>query len=111
MGRARESAAEWARRVAAWRRSGESGSEYAERHGWNARTLTWWASELRRRTAGRSSATPTPSFVKVVTRDEPSVRATPPLELILPGVGTVRVSAGTDLALLRSVVHALGARE
>jgi transposase len=97
MGRAKEGACEWARRVGAWRRSGESAAEYAERHGWNPRTLTWWASELRRRAVGRLAGSSTPSFVEVVTRDEPSVRATSPLELILPGVGTVRVSAGYPL--------------
>jgi hypothetical protein len=44
----RESRQEWARRVAAWRRSGETAKVFASRHGWNASSLHWWSSQGRR---------------------------------------------------------------
>jgi hypothetical protein len=49
------------------------------------------------------------TFVEVVERREPPAVAG--LELVVPRVGTVRISAGTDLTLLRAVVDALGGRE
>ena len=65
---------------------------------------------MRRRGGGEGrAASPLAAFVQVVERDEP--RAVGVLELIVPRVGTVRISTGTDLALLRAVVDALGGRE
>jgi len=100
---------EWGRRVASWRSSGASAAEFAAREGWNARTLTWWGTQLRRRGKETPPASPVASFVEVVERRAPVAVGT--LELIVAGVGTVRVSTGTDLVLLRAVVDALGGRQ
>jgi hypothetical protein len=114
----RANAAEWTRRVAAWRSSGTSAAEYAALMGWTPRTLAWWGAEVSRRgRAGGTSkaggqASPSPSFVEVVERHEP--RPAPPavpLELVIPRVGTVRISTGADLELLRAVLGALGVGE
>ena len=35
---------EWAKRVDAWRRSGESAATFCARHGWSPKTLAWWSS-------------------------------------------------------------------
>jgi len=57
---------EWERRVEAWRSSGESASAFAERNGWNARTLTWWATRgLRARRAVIAAAADNVKFVEV----------------------------------------------
>ena len=110
MVKTRTKAAEWVRRVALWESSGETAEAFAAREGWNARTLTWWGAQFRRR-GGRDAATSlTPSFVKVVERRETAAAAAP-LELVVPRIGTVRISTGTDLVFLRAVVDALGVRE
>jgi len=109
MARTSASAVEWGRRVASWRSSGASAAEFAAREGWNARTLTWWGTQLRRRGKETPPASPVASFVEVVERRAPVAVGT--LELIVAGVGTVRVSTGTDLVLLRAVVDALGGRQ
>lgn len=110
MARTRSNAAEWSRRVALWRSSGESALEFATREGWNARTLTWWGTQVRRRGGASRAASPVASFVEVVERREAPTPAAA-LELVVPRVGTVRISTGTDLVLLRAVVDALGGRE
>ena len=45
-GAVRRSAAEWAREVPAWRRSGLTCREYAAAHGLKATTLSWWSWKL-----------------------------------------------------------------
>jgi hypothetical protein len=79
------------------------------RAGWNARTLAWWGTQIRRRGGETPAASPVATFVEVVECREPPAVAG--LELVVPRVGTVRISAGTDLTLLRAVVDALGGRE
>lgn len=108
MAKARANAAEWARRVAAWRSSGESATKFAARDGWNPKTLSWWSTRLLRREEGARAAPPMASFVQVVERPERQPSA---LELVVPRVGTVRISTSTDLVLLRAVIDALGGRE
>jgi hypothetical protein len=49
------------------------------------------------------------AFVEVAERRETPASAV--LDLIVPRVGTVRISTGTDLVFLRAVVDALGGRE
>lgn len=44
---ARRGAAEWAKVVASWERSGESAKVFAARRGIAAGTLTWWRWRLR----------------------------------------------------------------
>jgi hypothetical protein len=43
----RQTRREWAQRVAAWRRSGQSSKEFAAGAGINASTLLWWSTKLR----------------------------------------------------------------
>lgn len=109
MGRARASKSEWIKRVRAWRASGESAGDYSARHGWNERTLTWWASRL-----GRSGdlAVPRIDFVQFVERREatPKPGEQTGLEVVLSHGRCIRVHAGADLGLLRAVVEALEVR-
>jgi hypothetical protein len=43
----RQTRREWVRRVAAWRRSGQTSKEFAAGAGVNASTLLWWSTRLR----------------------------------------------------------------
>jgi len=107
---ARASALEWKSRVDSWRRSGESATSFASRHGWNAKTLWWWGAELERRASRGSrpaSAVQTPRFVELVQGPEAFGEAAS-LELVLSLGAVVRVSKTTDLGLLRAVVAAVG---
>jgi transposase len=52
----RQTRREWARRVAAWRRSGQSAKEFAARAGVNASTLLWWSTKLRSDGVGAQAA-------------------------------------------------------
>jgi len=113
MARPRASAAEWAKRVRGWRASGDSAAVYAEQRGWNAGTLTWWASRVGR---AKTRAEPAVAFVRVVERREDAV-ATPEerpqagaIEVQLGRGRTIRVVQGVDVELLRAVVDALEAR-
>lgn len=113
MARPRASAAEWAKRVRGWRTSGESAAVYAERHGWNAATLTWWASRAGR---AKTPADRAVEFVRVVERREDAA-VTPEerphagvIEVQLGRGRSIRVVRGVDVELLRAVVEALEAR-
>ncbi|MBK9129712.1 MAG: hypothetical protein IPM13_18300 [Phycisphaerales bacterium] len=103
----------WAKRVAAWRGSGLTCKEFAEREGLGPwRTLRYWAWRLdRERPASKSK------LVKVVREPSPSVvRAVPTkvTELELR-VGESRIAVRFDLApedlapILATLAAALGA--
>ena len=86
----------WARRVAAWRASGQTADTFAAGRGFAGSTLPWWASHL-----GRQKA----ALVRVVpTRD---VERATSIEVHV-GAARVVVRRGFDRALLASVVEALG---
>ena len=101
---------EWARRVSKWRASGEDAGVFAARRGWNARTLTWWASTLKRRAASTAPAKSVAvQFARVVVK-EPVPCASPgtgTIEILLSRGRCVRVSAGFAPDLLRAVVETL----
>ena len=101
-------AAEWAKRVSAWRASGQTAEVFAERRGWNGGTLTWWASTLKRRGAETSGARV--QFARVVASQAsapPSSSAAPSVEVVLSRGRTVRVSKGFAPDVLRAVVETL----
>ena len=83
----------WAKRVAAWRASGQTATEFASRGGFQGRTLRWWAWRLRDRGS---------NFVRVVRALEPAARESA-IELELGGV-RVLVRAGFDRGALGEVL-------
>jgi hypothetical protein len=115
MARPRASAVEWAKRVRAWRASGQDAAAYAAARGWNPRTLTWWASP-----AGRARVAPSTKVEFVEVQEERSGGAPHvaphasvqggAIEVRLGGTRSIRVESGSDLALLRAVVEVLEAR-
>jgi len=101
MGTPRESRQEWAKRVASWRRSGETAQAFAARHGWNSSTLRWWSSEGRR---ARGDGV---AFVEV-TPTRP-VFAKPFIDVILRNGRRLRVRGDADPEMIASLARALEA--
>lgn len=103
------SAAQWSRRVADWRRSGQRASVFAAARGWNPRTLTWWASRLNR---GAAVASQVRLLPLVAEPPEPAVVGSAPssLRIEAPRGCAIEVQNGFDAELLRQVVSALELR-
>jgi hypothetical protein len=93
----------WAERVAQWRASGQTVTEYARGREYQASTLRWWSSRVGRGVVERSSGASV-RMVRVVAAAKPSESA---LSVRVGGV-LVEIRPGFDVALLREVVHALG---
>lgn len=90
--------ATWAKRVEAWRASGERADVFAQGKGYEGSTLRWWSSRL-----GRAER---PRFVRLVPKVP--VVAVDAGMVIEVGHARVRVKAGFDTKLLAEVVAALG---
>jgi hypothetical protein len=90
--------AKWVERVRAWRASGESARDFANRHGFAESTLHGWSSRLSR--------PDTPGFLRLVPR--PAAAAAPSEMIVEVGPARIRVASGFDAALLEDVVRALG---
>lgn len=101
---ARASASEWAQRVAAWRSSGKSAAAFADKHGYSAKSLQWWSSELRRR--GEASSEPAVKLARVV-RGRSVTSSSGPSVVVWVGEARVEVQAGADRATLELVLGAL----
>lgn len=100
-------AEEWRKRVRRWRASGESSRVFAASIGCNARTLTWWASRLKR--APSPKASQTFDLVRVVAAPPVEGPGTP-VEIILSCGHVLRVERGFDAVTLRAVIAALDER-
>lgn len=100
-------AAEWAERVKAWRRSGLTSEQYAERHELSARSLLWWSSHLRRHAAAAESEGSAVRLARVVRRAEPSA-ASSAVVIELHGA-RVLVGAGAAAATVMIAIAALRA--
>jgi transposase len=91
----------WAARVREWKRSGLTAAEFAERQGLNARTLTWWSSQL-----GRSAlAISQPPVVEVMVTPRADVASS--LEVVLASGIRVAVPVGFDEATLGRLLTVL----
>lgn len=90
-------------RVLAWQRSGESADKFATRHGYNPRTLQWWATTGKRRMHAK---TPVPAFVEV-TSDLAHPASAAQVEVVLRGGRTLRISGGIAEAMLRTLITVL----
>jgi hypothetical protein len=88
----------WAKRVDAWRESGETTDVFAQGKGYAASTLRWWSSRL-----GRVEK---PRFVQLVPKA--SVAQVDAGVVVEVGHARIRVTAGFDTRLLAEVVATLG---
>lgn len=95
---------EWARLVARWRASGESGRRFADRHGLSTTSLYTWG---RRLAVEGHDAEAEPSFTEVrVVGAEPSVQDGR-LEVVTRSGRAVRVLGEVDVDQLRAVLEAV----
>lgn len=88
------SRAQWLSEVRQWRRSGQSGADYAKAHDLDQGTLAWWASRLRGEVAAeparkRKSA---PAFLAVRVRETPTRLVEGSLEVVLANGRCVRIN-------------------
>lgn len=101
-------ASEWAARVSSWRSSGLTSAEFCSRHGYSARSLLWWSSQLRRSRRGTSSKTTAVRLARVVRTPSPPSTATAVL-IELEGA-RVAVGSAVSAETLRVVFEALRGR-
>ncbi len=92
----------WTERVQEWRASGLAAPEFAQGRGYEASTLRYWASRLRRTAEGRPYVRGVRMARVKVTR-----RAPEPL-VVTVGAARIEVRPGFDVSLLREVVVAIG---
>jgi hypothetical protein len=100
-GATKKTEAKWAERVRAWRASGETAEEFAERQGYAPSTLQVWSSRVARAEA--------PRFLRVVPQPKAAAAVAADAGLVVEvGSSRVRVTTGFDAALLVEVVRVLG---
>jgi len=103
-------AAEWAKRVERWKRSGLSAAAYGAREGIPGDQLSWWKWHLGRkasvpqRGAGAAPVTFVPA--RLVDRGPP-VRAEGQVEVVLGNGRLVRVVGAVDLKVLADTIRAI----
>ena len=97
--------AEWARRVAAWRSSGQSAAEFARSQGLALGTLKWWVSRLKRPPTSKAKPSTGVAMIRVQRETPREVSA---VSVELAGA-VVRVMPGADEATLTAVFGALRA--
>lgn len=101
------SAAEWAKRVKAWRASGATAGEFATGKGFADSTLRWWSWQLSKREPPAAVVEPM-RLVRLVRHAADAGRASPVVAAspVTIEVGGARVSvvAGFDRQTLREVL-------
>jgi len=98
--------AKWQSRVADWRASGETAEAFAVGKGYEASTLRFWSSQLRRKGSGVVAAVgPMVTMARVVRARSAADGAG---VTVTVGRASVVVTRGFDAELLREVIAALG---
>ena len=99
----REAATTWARRIEAWRQSGQSQAAYCRDHGFKAGTFSYWLrkerSEMGVRVGREGSA-----LVPVVVREAGAAWS---IEVVLPNGIRLQVPGGADAAHVRALTEVL----
>jgi hypothetical protein len=95
----KETEAEWAERVAAWRESGLSAPRFVAGKSFAASTLRYWASRLK----GAPSQGPTIMFARVERTEQAATR---PVTVLLVDA-RLEVFADTDEAALAKAIRAV----
>ncbi len=91
----------WSERVRGWRASGRTATEFAVGAGFEASTLRYWASRLK-----RAEDAPRP-HARLLRVTPTSAGVSAPL-VVVAGGARIEVRAGFDATLLRDVVRAPG---
>jgi len=98
----------WNERVRAWRASGQAAPEFAAGRGFEASTLRYWASRLRRRPAEEAPTPADGARVRMVRVTPVATSAVTKPVTVSIGAARIDVHAGFDRELLRAIVDALG---
>ena len=104
---------QWRKLVSQWERSGLSAGEFAAtRSNLHPRTLTWWASKLRRDAREQQSATNDEGFLTVVVAESPAqldgVAERQPVEVVLTNGIRLRFEHRLDRSGLGELATAFG---
>lgn len=97
----------WAERVREWKASGQTAKGFAEGREFKSSTLVYWASCLRRGSAGAAPPEKRQPRVRMV-RVVPVCSSPDDSIVVAVGAARVAVRSGFDAGLLRQVVEALG---
>ena len=110
----------WRRTIAEHARSGLSIAVFCRREGLTPHTYRWWRQELARRdrpgTSDKADRAPSPSTELTIRSAFLPVQVIPdapervPIEIVLPGGPTVRVTRGFDPPTLVAVLSVLEGR-
>lgn len=107
----------WRERVASWKKSGQTATEYARQIGVRPQTLAWWGWRIRTQPAkpGKEPAKPQAAGfveIRVSTSETEEEREAPaePLELMLGEGLRLRIPVRFDEGSLRRVVATLGGK-
>jgi hypothetical protein len=91
---------QWRRLIQLWKNSGLSVQAFCSRHNITQPSFYAWRRELRQRDAATAFVP-----VRVVTDDQPA--SSTPIEILLPGGCSVRITHGFDPATLRQLLVVL----
>lgn len=94
--------------MSSWRSSGLTSAEFCSRHGYSARSLLWWSSQLRRKRTGKASKPAEVRLARVVRT--PSTPSTASAVLIELEGARVAVGSAASAETLRAVFDALRGR-
>lgn len=100
-------ASDWAKRVEAWRASGQRASEFCKGREYSAKRLQWWSWHLGRKGVRGSLSSHAVTLARVVRK--PDWERAPNAAAIMVHVGAVRVdvTSGADRAALATVLDVL----
>src|SRR5215471_1039120 len=91
----------WRERIAAQERSGLSVEQFCKEQGLNNPSFYYWRKRLRQQTAVRFA------LIETGVAPQPPARSEHYLELVLPAGERLRIGAGVNAAVLRTVLEAL----
>jgi hypothetical protein len=103
----------WAERVAGWRSSGQTSTEYCEGRGFTASGLRHWAYRLGKASGTKAGALARRPPVRVVRMERIADRVSPAAPSgvgLTIEIGAVRVvvPAGFDMEMVKNVLEAVG---
>ena len=93
----------WSKRVARWKASGKTATEFAREHGLSESSLKWWAWKLGAKRREAKTVSPL-TFVEMTSAIARGVAA---IEVVLETGVVVRVAADFDESALSRVLEVL----
>ena len=101
--------ADWELRVASWRASGLTSSEFCKGRGYSPKSLLWWSCQLGRKRVEAPGIAGSERLARVVRTPSAASAVTPTILIEVEGA-RVAVSSGANAETLCAVFEALRAR-